>query len=88
MEIANLNNIPILFCRWGVLSTIGSGKVAGYPSGSIVEYAVSEQGHLFFAFSSMSSHTTDVKQVGKASLTIPATGFKVSLKLNAFAMPG
>lgn len=73
-----LQVIEVSRCRWGVLSTIGSGKAAGYPSGSVVEYATSEQGHLLFAFSSMSSHTTDVKHVGRASLTIPAPGFKVS----------
>ena len=60
-----------------MLSTIGSGKAAGYPAGSIVEYATNEQGFLFFAFSSMSSHTTDVRKSGRASLTIPSPGFKV-----------
>ena len=48
-----------------------------------MEYATSEQGHLIFAFSSMSSHTTDVKHTGKASLTITAPGFKVNLEFQA-----
>lgn len=68
-------------CRWGVLSTIGSGAHAGYPAGCVVEYASDVDGYLFFAFSSMSSHTSDVRKNGKASITITATGFKVILPL-------
>lgn len=62
---------------WGVISTIGrGGSAAGYPCGSIVEYATDEQGSLVFAFSSMSSHTTDVRGSGMASLTIPSPNLK------------
>ena len=57
---------------------MGSGKLEGYPSGSVVEYAIDEQGYLIFAFSSMSPHTTDVRRIGKASLTIPSPNFKVA----------
>lgn len=62
---------------WGMISTLGSGgAAAGYPCGSVVEYASEESGALVFAFSSMSSHTTDARKQGKASLTIPTPNFQ------------
>ena len=60
---------------YGVLST-NSIKYPGYPTGSVVGFALDEKGLPFFVFSSMSAHTTDVIKDGKVSLTVTANDFK------------
>eukprot|EP01035_Chromulina_nebulosa_P017340 gene17340-22886_t len=60
---------------YGVLST-NSVQYPGYPTGSVIGFAVDEQGLPFFSFSTMSAHTKDVQLDGKVSLTITAKDFK------------
>jgi len=60
---------------FGVLSTLSS-QDEGYPSGSVVGFAVEEDGNFIFSFSGMSSHTQDVLKDGRASLTVTASGFQ------------
>lgn len=66
---------PVL-SRFGVLSTHDS-VFEGFPAGAIVGFASDDQGRPLFSFSSMSSHTADVKRDGRASLTVTAQGFTV-----------
>ncbi|KAL6784838.1 hypothetical protein ACKKBF_B03435 [Auxenochlorella protothecoides x Auxenochlorella symbiontica] len=62
---------------WGVLSTISSGPDSeGFPSGSVVEYAVDDRGLPHFALSTLSPHTRDVQRDGRVSLTVPVQGSK------------
>lgn len=61
--------------HYGVLST-NSNNLEGYPAGSVVGFQVDDKGMPFFAFSSMSAHTTDVLKDGRSSLTILADDFK------------
>ena len=75
-------NMRSFTCSWGFISTIGTKDAAGYPCGSVVEYAMDSEGRYLFAFSSMSSHTTDVRETGKASLTVTAPGFQVRKSSN------
>ena len=44
---------------FGVLST-NSKKLEGYPNGSVVGFGLDPKGRPLFAFSTMSSHTTDL----------------------------
>ena len=60
---------------FGVLST-NSAHLPGFPTGSVVGFQLDEQGLPFFSFSTMSSHTTDLLQNEKASLTVLAKDFK------------
>jgi len=60
---------------YGVLSTI-SKDFENFPSGSIVGFAVDDNGSPFFAFSSMSSHTRDLAADAHAALTVTAKEFK------------
>lgn len=48
---------------YAVLSTL-SAAVDGYPSGSLVGFAIDERGLPVFCFSSMSSHTKDLNKGG------------------------
>lgn len=65
-------------CRTGVLSTIGSfGAWTGFPVGTVVEYAMDGGGKPVFAFSSLSSHTPDIKADPRCSLTVTAQDFQV-----------
>ena len=65
-------------CRTGVLSTIGSfGAWTGFPVGTVVEYAMDDGGKPVFAFSSLSSHTPDLKADPRCSLTVTAQDFQV-----------
>lgn len=59
---------------FGVLST--SSALTGFPSGSVVGFQLDEQGLPFFSFSTMSAHTNDLLENGKASLTVMAKDFK------------
>lgn len=61
---------------WGVLATNARGDLAGYPGGSVVEYAPTPSGALVFAFSSLSPHTGDLKADPRASFVVTAPGFK------------
>lgn len=60
---------------YGVLST-NSVQLAGYPTGSVVGFELDEAGKPFFVFSTMSSHTKDISQDKRASLTVLASDFK------------
>ncbi|CAL8467755.1 g7293 [Coccomyxa elongata] len=63
--------------RHGVLSTIGSfGAWKGFPVGTVVEYAMDDTGRPLFAFSSLSSHTPDIKADPRCSLTVTAPGYQ------------
>merc|ERR1719502_1565603 len=48
----------------------------GYPTGSVVGFALDNEGYPFMVFSSMSAHTNDVINDGKVSLTVLANDFK------------
>ncbi|CAN0404717.1 unnamed protein product, partial [Scytosiphon promiscuus] len=61
---------------FGVLST-NSKSLDGYPSGSVVGFSLDDKGRPLFAFSSMSSHTSDLAGDSRASLTVTAANFKV-----------
>merc|ERR1719502_1055573 len=60
---------------YGVLST-NSKQFDGFPTGSVVGFALDDAGYPFMVFSSMSAHTHDVLQDGKVSLTVLANDFK------------
>lgn len=60
---------------FGVLST-NSVQHAGFPTGSVVGFQLDEQGLPFFSFSTMSAHTSDLLEDGRASLTVLAKDFK------------
>ncbi|CAM9324584.1 unnamed protein product [Ascophyllum nodosum] len=60
---------------FGVLST-NSQSLEGYPSGSVVGFALDDDGRPLFAFSSMSSHTRDLLSDSRVSLTVTAANFK------------
>ena len=60
---------------YGVLST-NSKAYDGYPTGSVVGFALDDEGYPFFVFSSMSAHTGDVMADGRVSLTVMASDFK------------
>jgi putative heme iron utilization protein len=62
--------------KFGVISTISSKDPAGFPSGSVVEYAADATGRPIFSFSSLSPHTGDVLTDGRCSLTVMADGFR------------
>lgn len=63
--------------RTGVLSTIGSTKTtAGFPLGSVVEFAAGADGRPIFALSSLSGHTRDLRAEPRCSLTVAAPGFQ------------
>ncbi len=51
----------------GTLSTL-SAKLPGYPFGSLMPYALDEQGRPVFLISNMAMHTHNLKQDGRASL--------------------
>ena len=59
---------------FGVLST-NSAKCPGYPVGSVVGYAVDDDGFPFFSFSSLSKHTCDLKLDSRATLTVQFKDF-------------
>eukprot|EP00596_Hydrurales_sp_CCMP1899_P000830 CAMPEP_0119042160 /NCGR_PEP_ID=MMETSP1177-20130426/14415_1 /TAXON_ID=2985 /ORGANISM="Ochromonas sp, Strain CCMP1899" /LENGTH=309 /DNA_ID=CAMNT_0007008759 /DNA_START=152 /DNA_END=1081 /DNA_ORIENTATION=- len=60
---------------YGVISTNSRGY-DGYPTGSVVGFALNDDGSPFFVFSTMSAHTTDLLKDGRASLTVMANDFK------------
>lgn len=61
-----------------MLSTISSGPDSeGFPSGSVVEYAVDDRGLPHFALSTLSPHTRDVQRDDRVSLIVPVQGSKV-----------
>jgi putative heme iron utilization protein len=61
---------------FGVISTLSASDPAGFPSGSVVEFAPDAVGRPIFAFSSLSSHTGDLRTDGRCSFTVMAQGFK------------
>lgn len=67
----------IKMARHGTLCTVSTSKdTAGFPFGSVVEYAADEQGRPIFATSTLSPHTADLAQDGRVSLTVTAPGFR------------
>lgn len=63
---------------YAILSTLSS-SVDGYPSGSLVGFALDDHGLPVFCFSTMSSHTKDLlasNSGGKAALCVTAKGFE------------
>ena len=74
----------VLCCahRTGTLSTVASdGPAAGFPSGSVVEYAPDEQGRPVFMISSISPHTKHLKKDSRCSFTVLAPAFRVRAPL-------
>ncbi len=65
-------------CRIGTISTLGaSGEGAGYPTGSVVQFAADDSGRPIFAFSSLSGHTRDLRSDPRCSLTVSSPTFRV-----------
>jgi hypothetical protein len=65
-------------CRYGLLSTVSAkGDSQGFPSGSVVEFAVDGSGQPLLSLSTLSSHTRDLQTDGRCSLTVMTPGFKV-----------
>jgi len=62
---------------YAVMST-NSKSMEGYPSGSVVATVPDKDGNPLFLFSSMSSHTTDLLEDPKCSLTVASKEFKGS----------
>lgn len=60
---------------FAVIST-NSKSNEGYPNGSVVGFAPDEDGNPIFIFSGMSSHTQDILNDPRCSLTVAAKGFK------------
>ena len=60
---------------YGTIST-NSKQFPGFPTGSVVGFALDDDGLPFFVFSSMSAHTGDIVQDGRVSLTVLAADFK------------
>lgn len=60
---------------YGVI-TSNSDAYPGYPTGSVVGFALQDDGSPFFVFSTMSAHTRDILKDGKSSLTVMANDFK------------
>jgi hypothetical protein len=60
---------------FGVLST-NSLQYPGFPTGSVVGFQTEQQGLPFFSFSTMSAHTNDLLNDGRASLTVMAKNFQ------------
>jgi len=60
---------------FAVISTNSVG-MPGFPSGSVVGFAPDEAGRPLFFFSTMSTHTTDLMQDGRCSLTVASKEFK------------
>lgn len=61
--------------HFGVLST-NSVEFPGFPTGSVVGFAVDDSNRPFFSFSNISKHTKDAIQDGKVSLTVMAKDFQ------------
>jgi putative heme iron utilization protein len=57
----------------GVLSTLSLRK-AGWPLGTLVSYALDEQGRPLFLFSEMSQHTRNLRADPRASLFVQEAG--------------
>eukprot|EP00878_Enallax_costatus_P023672 GHUV01025200.1.p1 GENE.GHUV01025200.1~~GHUV01025200.1.p1 ORF type:complete len:335 (+),score=101.09 GHUV01025200.1:144-1148(+) len=63
--------------QYGVLSTVSSqAGSAGYPFGSVVEFAVDPEGRPLLATSTLSPHSADMEADGRCSITVTAPGFK------------
>lgn len=60
---------------FAVIST-NSKQYDGFPSGSVVGFAPDEQGRPLFSFSKMSTHTQDLIQDKRCSLTVASKEFK------------
>lgn len=60
---------------FAVMST-NSKSNPGYPGGSVVGFAVDDEGRPLFIFSGMSSHTQDILADKRCSLTVAAKDFK------------
>eukprot|EP00775_Hariotina_reticulata_P007041 gene7041-7255_t len=71
-----------------VLSTLSSHpSSAGFPFGSVVEFAVDSQGRPLLATSTLSPHTADLQADGRCSITVMAPSFK-GLQDGRFTLTG
>ena len=63
-------------CGFGTLSTISKATATeGYPTGSIVSFAMDEDGYPFFLFSKLSTHRHDLDKTSCASLSVTVDKF-------------
>lgn len=77
--VMHLYHLVHTLCRNGVLSTIASHPgSAGFPFGSVVEFAVDDAGYPLLSTSTLSPHTADLQADGRCSITVMAPGFTVS----------
>jgi len=61
---------------FATLSTVASaGDIAGFPSGSVVGFATSDDGRPIFCFAGMSGHTKNLVQDARAALTVTEADF-------------
>jgi hypothetical protein len=73
--------VVVCAARNAVLSTISAHpSSAGFPFGSVVEFAVDDAGHPLLSTSTLSPHTADLQADGRCSLTVTAPGFTVSCR--------
>mmetsp|Transcript_54701 Transcript_54701/g.97585 ORF Transcript_54701/g.97585 Transcript_54701/m.97585 type:complete len:408 (-) Transcript_54701:166-1389(-) len=62
---------------FATLSTVAQkGSIEGFPTGSIVGFAVDEKGRPIFVFSSMSTHTKNLQKDARASLCVTESSFQ------------
>lgn len=63
-------------CGFGTLSTISNAMATeGCPTGSIVSFAMDEDGYPFFLFSKLSTHRHDLDKTSCASLSVTVDNF-------------
>lgn len=63
-------------CGFGTLSTISKATATeGYPTGSMVSFAMDEDGLPFFLFSKLSTHRHDLDKTSCASLSVTVDNF-------------
>eukprot|EP00798_Chlamydomonas_sp_ICE-L_P009214 gene9214-16358_t len=78
----------LTLAKFGVLSTNSQmSETEGYPLGSVVEFATSEDGKPVFSVSTISPHTKGMADDGRICLTVQDTGFN-SLKDSRFSLQG
>jgi putative heme iron utilization protein len=67
----------IIACqKFGTVCTISSEKaIQGFPAGAVMPYAVDACGRIICCLSDLSSHKTDLRQDGRASVVVANAGF-------------
>lgn len=84
----------VLAKRFGVLATV-SKQVPGYPFGSVVAYAIDEQGRPLLLLSRLAVHTKNLTEDARASLVVferdpaadPLSSARVTLIGDILAVP-